>query len=108
MGNYVKVAKASDIKDREAIAVEIADKTLAVVNLDGAFYAIDNACSHEDGPLCEGFIEGDEIECPWHAARFNIKTGAATCPPAYEDVASYPTRVSGDDVEVLIDVPESD
>ena len=62
----------------------------------------DDVCPHEDGPLSEGFVEGDEVECPWHAARFNIKTGKKLCEPAYEDVASYPVRVTGDDIEVEV------
>ena len=96
MGRFVTVANTSDIADRSAISVEVEGKTLALFNLGGEFYAIDDLCTHEDAPLCEGFIEGDEVECPWHAARFNIKTGKALCPPAYEDVARYNVRVDDD------------
>lgn len=102
MGEFVRVATTSEIGDQTAKCVEVGGKTLAVFNLDGTFYAIDDACSHEEGPLSEGFIEGDEVECPWHAARFNIKTGEHTCPPAYEKVACYRVRISGDGVEVEV------
>lgn len=100
MGEYVKVAKTTDIEDQCGKCIEVRGKTLAIFNLGGTFHALDDACSHEDGPLSEGFIEGNEVECPWHAARFNIETGEATCPPAYEDVARYAVRISGDDIEV--------
>ncbi len=102
MGEFVKVATASEIGDQCAKCVEVGGKTLAVFNLGGEFYAIDDACPHEEGPLSDGFVEGDEVECPWHAARFNLKTGAHSGPPAYEDVATYKVRVSGGDVEVEV------
>ncbi len=102
MGEFVKVAKTSEIGDKSAKCVDVQGKTLAVFNLGGEFYAIDDACPHEEGPLSEGYVEGDEVECPWHAARFNIKTGAHICAPAYDDVACYKVRISGDDVEVEV------
>jgi len=102
MGEFVKVAKVAEIDDHCACCVEVGGKTLALFNLGGEFYCIDDACSHEDGPLSEGLIEGEEVECPWHAARFNIKTGAATEAPACEGVTTYKVRVSGDDVEVEV------
>lgn len=100
MGEFVKVAKTSDIDDQCAHCVEVGGKTLALFNLGGEYYCIDDACSHADGPLSEGFIEGEEVECPWHAARFNIKTGEATEAPAFEGVATYKVRTTGDDIEV--------
>ena len=102
MGTFVKVAKTSEIDDQCARCVEVGGKFLALFNLGGEFYCIDDACSHEDGPLSEGLIEGGEVECPWHAARFDIKTGAATGAPAFEGVATYKVRVDGDDIEVEV------
>ena len=103
MAEFVKIGKTSEIADQCAKCVEVNGKTLAVFNLGGEFYAIDDLCPHEDGPLSEGFVEGDEVECPWHAARFSIKTGKLTqSGPAYDDVATYPVRVNGDDVEVEV------
>lgn len=103
MGEFVKVAKASDIADRCAKCVEIRGRSIALFNLGGEFFAIDDCCSHEEAPLSEGTIEGDEVECPWHAARFNIKTGEALGPPAYENVATFRVRVTADDLEVELD-----
>lgn len=102
MGRFVKVAKAADIAEGTARCFEIEDKVLAVFNLGGEFYAIADECPHAQGPLSEGEIFGEEVECPWHAARFNIKTGACLCDPADEDVACYQVRVADGDVEVEV------
>ena len=100
MAEYVKVAKTSEIDDKCAKCVDVGGKSIALFNLGGEFFAIDELCTHEEAPLSEGFVEGDELECPWHAARFNIKTGKVLCEPAYEDLATYKVRVVGDDIEV--------
>ena len=102
MGEYVRVAKTSEIADQCAKCVEVKGRSIALFNLGGEFYAIDDLCTHEDGPLSEGYIEGEEVECPWHAARFNIKTGKALCEPAYEDQPKFNVRVVGDNVEVEV------
>ncbi len=77
-------------------------RRIAIFNLDGTFYPIDEECTHAGGPLSEGTIDGEEIECPWHQGRFNIKTGAVVDPPPMDDLASYNVRLSGEDVEVEI------
>ena len=102
MGKFVEVAKKSEIPEAGAIAVEVEDKRLALINLRGEIYAIDDDCPHEGGPLSEGTISGEEIECPWHTSHFNIKTGRVTIDPATEDVATYRVRLIGDAVEVEI------
>ena len=102
MGRFVEVAKKSAIPDTGAIAVEVEGKRLALINLDGAIYAIDDDCPHEGGPLSEGQISGEEITCPWHTSHFNIKTGRVTTDPATKDVATYRVRLVGDTVEVEI------
>ena len=89
MAEYVKVAKTSEIDDQCAKCVEVGGKSIALFNLGGEFFAIDELCTHEEAPLSEGFVEGDELECPLHAARFNIKTGNVLCEPAFEDLATY-------------------
>jgi nitrite reductase/ring-hydroxylating ferredoxin subunit len=102
MSRFVEVAKKSEIAEGSAIAVEVEGKRLAIINLDGEIYAIDDDCPHEGGPLSEGRISGEEIECPWHTSHFNIKTGRVTMDPATEDVATYKVRLIGDAVEVEI------
>jgi nitrite reductase/ring-hydroxylating ferredoxin subunit len=100
MGQFVRAAAKSAIADQSAISVEIGDRQIALFNLGGQIYAIDDTCPHNGGPLCEGSIDREEVECPWHGSRFNIKTGAVTAPPAVDGVARYNVRVTGDDVEI--------
>ena len=102
MGQFVKVAKTSQIEDQCAKCVEVGGHAIALFNVGGEFYAIDDLCPHAEGPLSEGYLEGYEVECPWHAATFNLKTGAHSGPPAEEDVKTYPVRVSGDNVEIEV------
>jgi nitrite reductase/ring-hydroxylating ferredoxin subunit len=102
MPRFVEVAKKAEIPETGAISAEVEGKRLALVNLKGEIYAIDDACPHEGGPLSEGQIIGEEIECPWHTSHFNIKTGRVTMDPATKDVATYRVRIVGDAVEVEI------
>lgn len=94
-GEWTEVAQVGDIPPGEAKAVVVDDRMIAVVNLDGEFYAIDNVCTHAFAILTEGRIEDDCISCPLHAARFNIRTGEVVSPPAYEPLQTYEVRVSG-------------
>jgi nitrite reductase/ring-hydroxylating ferredoxin subunit len=100
MGKFVKVGQASELSPGQAKYVEAEGKQIALFNVGGAFYAIDNTCTHTGGPLAEGMLEGEEVECPWHGARFNVKTGTVLGPPAGSNVASYPVRVNGADIEI--------
>ena len=102
MPRFVEVAKNSQIPENGAIGVEVEGKRLALVNLKGEIYALDDDCPHEAGPLSEGQIIGEEIECPWHTSRFSIKTGSVTMDPATKDLATYKVRLVGDVVEVEI------
>ena len=100
MAEFRKVAKAEEIPPGQGKTVEVGGNQVALFNVGGTFYAINNVCSHAGGSLGEGFVEEDQVECPWHGARFNVKTGEALTPPAFEKVASYKVRVSGPDVEI--------
>lgn len=102
MGTFVKVATRGEISEQSAKLVKIGDKRIALFNLAGQFFALDDVCPHADGPLSEGEIEGEEIECPWHGSRFNIKTGVVTAAPAGENVSRYNLRVTGEDIEVEV------
>lgn len=77
--------------------------SLLIFNLKGQFYAIKNLCSHEDQTLDGGEIEGEEIICPWHGAGFCIKTGAATRPPAFTGIKTFPVRLIDGKIQVEID-----
>ena len=100
MSNFISVANVSDFNDQPSKCVEVAGKKIALFKLDDEFFAIDDTCTHKGGSLNEGNIEGDEVECPWHGARFNIKSGKVTLDPADDDVSSYDVRLSGDAIVV--------
>lgn len=98
---FVKVAEVEKIPPGEAITVTVHGQELALFNVEGAFYCIDNYCPHSGGPLAEGYLEQDVVMCPWHAWQFNVKTGRLV----YNDhvcVATYPCKVEGD--AVLVEV----
>jgi 3-phenylpropionate/trans-cinnamate dioxygenase ferredoxin subunit len=102
VGEFVKVASTSEIAPGQARLVNVKGRQIVLFNVEGAFFALDNACTHEEGPLAEGDVEGYEVTCPWHGARFDIRTGEVLCPPAYDAVARYNVRVTGTDLEVEI------
>ncbi len=103
MGKFVEVAKTSDIEPGEAISFEAGDGSIAVFNVDGKYYAIEDRCTHRDAPLSQGEVMGNVVVCPFHAAEFDIKTGEALCQPATEPVKTYNVRVEGDSIMVEID-----
>ncbi len=104
MAKFVKVGNRSEFQDLEAgKLVDAGGQSIAIFDLGGNYYAIENTCPHRGGPLAEGEMNGEEVICPWHGARFNIKTGAVVAPPASQGVKSFPVRVTGDDVEVEIE-----
>jgi nitrite reductase/ring-hydroxylating ferredoxin subunit len=97
---FVKVATVQEVPPGKAKQVKVGGKTLAVFNVSGNFYAIDDTCPHRGASLAEGELEGQEVVCPWHAAAFDVTTGAHLCPPAHSDVACYKVQVVGDEVQV--------
>ena len=101
---YVRIGKASDVSPGRAEVFDVEDRKIAVFRLEDAFYAIEDICTHDGGPLAEGEIEDDQVICPRHGARFNIKTGAALTMPAVTPVESYPVRVEGN--ELYIGLPD--
>ena len=103
MGQFVKVGTTAEMAQMQrGKFVEAAGQSIAVFQVGGGYYAIANECTHVGGPLSEGFVEGEQVSCPWHGARFNVKTGEVLCPPASGPVKSYPVRVNGADVEVEV------
>ena len=102
MGTFRKAVKITELEPGTATLVEIGGNKIALFNVDGTFYAIDNICAHRGGPLAEGEIEGDVVTCPWHRATYNIRTGEALGPPAPTGVASYKVRVQGPDIEIEV------
>ena len=103
MPKMVKVAQADELSPGSGKVVDADGCSIALFNVEGAFYAIDNTCTHRGGPLGEGELNGDTVECPWHGANFNVKTGAVTRPPAGTGVRSFVVKVEGGDVLVELD-----
>lgn len=102
MAEFVRIAKTSDIAPGTARYYEVKGKSIAICNVDGEFYAIDNVCTHDGGPLGQGELLGYEIECPRHGARFDVRTGAVTVLPAVLPVNTYEVKVEGDDILVAL------
>jgi nitrite reductase/ring-hydroxylating ferredoxin subunit len=102
MAEFKKVATVGDIQPGTAKLVEVAGKKIALFNLGGTIYGLDDVCPHRGGPLSEGPIEGESVTCPWHGSVFNIRSGAVETPPARVGVTTYKIRVQGTDVEVEI------
>jgi nitrite reductase/ring-hydroxylating ferredoxin subunit len=90
----------SAVPSGKAKQVQVDGKTLAVFNVNGVFHVLDDTCPHRGGPLSEGDLEGQEVTCPWHGARFDVTSGAHLCPPARSDVACYKVQIAGDEVQV--------
>lgn len=97
---WLAVAPAASIASGDYAQIEIDDQLVAVYNVHGEFYAINDVCTHDGGELAGGAVDGDVVICPRHGARFCLRTGTALTPPAYEPVRTYETRVSDGIVEV--------
>jgi nitrite reductase/ring-hydroxylating ferredoxin subunit len=97
---FTTVAKVQEIPAGMGKEVTLGNRVLAVFNDSGTFYATDNDCTHAGAPLAEGTCAAGEVTCPWHAARFNLATGAALCRPAPRGVTAYKVQVVGDEVQV--------
>lgn len=101
MDDYVRVAAVEDIPPGERLLVELDGIRIAVFNLDDDYYAIEDLCTHDGGPLVEGeVLEGCQVECPRHGARFDIRTGAALSMPAFEPTPVYDVQVEGGEIYV--------
>jgi len=101
---FVKVAAIGEIAPGRAKRVEVGEEEIAVFNLDGAYYAIGDTCSHEEASLAEGDVFGDCVECPLHGSEFDIRTGKALTLPAVLPVPTYPVKLDGD--AILVGVGE--
>lgn len=100
MDGFVRVASTGEIPPGTAGRVVVEGRRVAVVNLSGTFYAIDDTCTHEDQSLSEGPVVGDLIVCPKHGSRFHIPTGRVLSLPAARPVSTYQVRVEGEEILV--------
>jgi 3-phenylpropionate/trans-cinnamate dioxygenase ferredoxin subunit len=99
MDGFIKVATVDEVAQNGSLLVQVDGIEVALFNLGGEIYAIENVCTHDGGPLVEGtIVNGCEVMCPRHGARFDIRTGEALSFPAFEPTASYAVRVEGNEV----------
>ncbi len=97
---YYPIASVSELANGEQLYVEIGELELMVFSIADEIFAIGDVCSHDGAPLGEGELDGHEVVCPRHGARFDVRSGKATALPAVVDIPAYPVRIAGDQVEV--------
>jgi 3-phenylpropionate/trans-cinnamate dioxygenase ferredoxin subunit len=100
--DFIPICKVSDLPEGGKLVVEAGDRLIAVFRVGGRYYAIDDLCTHDGGPLAEGPLDGFVIICPRHGARFDIRTGKVLSMPATMDVPSHEVKVEGDNVLVRV------
>ncbi len=100
---YVEIAPASELPNGERLFVEIEDKPIVIFNIAGKYFSIADVCSHDDGPVGEGTLEGYSITCPRHGAQFDVRTGKVMQMPAVVDIPAYPVQIR--DGKIYLGVP---
>ena len=100
---WVRAASRGDLPEGEVLGVDVAGRSIALYDVDGNIFATDNICTHAYARLSDGWLDGDFIECPLHAARFDVRTGKVLDPPATEDLKTYPVRVVDGEIQIRLD-----
>jgi len=103
IAHWFSAGRAGEIADRESRVIDVNGTEVAVYNLGGRYYAIEDCCNHDGGDISGGWVEDDVAVCPRHLARFSIRTGAVLAGPAYENVHSFPTRIHDGEIQVRDD-----
>lgn len=98
--DYLEIAPIGDLPEGERLFVDIGDDPVVIFNIAGKFFAVGDICSHDDGPLGDGDLEGYNAVCPRHGAEFDVRTGKAILMPAVVDIPAYPVRVVDGMIEV--------
>jgi len=101
--NWTDAAPVDDVPTDDVIGMVIDGKDLALYSVEGEIFATDNICTHGHARLCEGFLDGREIECPLHQGKFDVRNGKPTCAPVTEAIRSYPVRIEGGRVFLALD-----
>jgi 3-phenylpropionate/trans-cinnamate dioxygenase ferredoxin subunit len=99
---YLEIAAASELPNGERLFVEVEGKSIVIFNIADQLFAIDDVCTHDDGPLGDGDLEGYHIVCPRHGAEFDVRTGKAVQLPAVVDISAYPIKVVDGMIQVGI------
>jgi len=103
VSDWLSVCRVEDLPPGSHRLLEVDGAQVAVFNLGGQYYAIEDVCTHDGGVLTGGAVEGDQIICPRHGARFSIRTGEALAPPAFDATAVFPVRIHDGHVQVRDD-----
>jgi NAD(P)H-dependent nitrite reductase small subunit len=98
---FIPVAKIDEVPNGAGKLIEIGPLEVALFRLDGMVYAVSNVCPHQGGPLAEGKIEGEQVVCPWHQWRFNVKDGTSPFSSKLK-IRTYPVKLEGDQVLILV------
>ncbi|MBI3611526.1 MAG: nitrite reductase small subunit NirD [Nitrospirae bacterium] len=101
MSEYVTVAKPEDLAPGQGRVVEVNGNEVALFNLNGTFYAIDNMCAHQGGPLGEGLLEGETVICPWHSWKYSVKSGVCSTNPSVK-VKTYSVKIESGQIKVAL------
>jgi len=99
---FQSVARRDDVPPETTKRVVVDSTEVLICNVEGAFYAIEDVCTHDGGQLDQGELEGERIMCPRHGAYFDVKTGAALTLPAVLPVRTFPVRIEGDEIQVEV------
>ena len=102
MADFVRVAGTNDIPDPGKQTLELGERVVVLFHVAGQFYCIDDVCTHDGGPLGDGCLQGFQISCPRHGAKFDIRSGAALTMPATIDTMAHEVRVEGNDVFIRV------
>jgi naphthalene 1,2-dioxygenase system ferredoxin subunit len=103
--NWQDVAAQDDVPADDVVALPVDGRELAFYGVDGDIYATDNICTHGHARLCDGFLDGAEIECPLHQGKFDVRSGKAMCAPLTVDLRSYPVKIENGRVFVDLGAP---
>lgn len=101
--NWIDALSADDLPTDDVIGVVVGGRDVAIYTVGEEVYATDNICTHGQARLCDGFLDGHEIECPLHQGKFDVRSGQPTCEPVTEAIRSYPVRIEGQRVFLQLD-----
>ena len=104
MSEFIKVAKTSDLPAGHAVVIEVGGRTIALFNVNGELFALDNTCMHRGGPLGEGFVDQNNltVQCPWHGWIYNLATGTSPI-DSMAKVEKFEVKVEGEEVMIALD-----
>ncbi|MBS0341209.1 MAG: non-heme iron oxygenase ferredoxin subunit [Proteobacteria bacterium] len=100
---WVDAAAVDDVPADDVVGIDVQGRDIALYSVEGEVFATDNICTHGHARLCEGFLEGHEIECPLHQGKFDVRNGQPACAPVTEAIRAYPVKIEGGRVFLSLD-----